>query len=143
MGLPSILIYQTHADHKSLFNTPPVFGVYMIKLVLEWIRNNGGLAGMEKIDEAKKDLLCGAIDAAPDFYKGAAEKPGRSWRNVTMRLPSEDLETRFIRGAKGEGLMGLKGHGSVGGIRFWIYNAVSLEEIEKTVDLMDRFHRCA
>ncbi len=142
-GLPSIFSYKTHADNKSLFNTPPVFGVYIMKLVLEWIRNNGGLAGMEKRNEAKQDLLYSAIDAAPDFYKGAAEKAGRSWMNVTMRLPSEDLETKFIADAKKEGLLGLKGHRSVGGIRFSIYNAVSLEEIQKTVDFMDRFHKSA
>ena len=141
--LPGILSYKTHADNKSLYNTPPVFGVYMMKLVLEWTRSKGGLAGIEKVNEAKKDLLYNAIDAAPDFYKGAAETASRSWMNVTMRLPTEDLETRFIADAKKEGFVGLKGHRSVGGIRFSIYNAVSLEDIAKTVDFMDRFRRSA
>jgi phosphoserine aminotransferase len=133
--------YKTFVDNKSLYNTPPVFGVYIMKLVLEWIKNKGGLAGVEKINAAKKDLLYSAIDAAPDFYKGAAEKASRSWMNVTMRLPTEDLENKFVADAKKEGLIGLKGHRSVGGIRFSIYNAVSLEDIQKTVDFMARFHK--
>jgi phosphoserine aminotransferase len=140
---PSMLSYKTHADSKSLYNTPPVFAVYMMELVLEWIKSKGGLAGVEKLNEAKKDLLYGAIDAAPDFYKGAAEKGSRSWMNVTMRLPGEELENKFIADAKNEGLLGLKGHRSVGGIRFSIYNAVSLEDIKKTVDFMDRFRKSA
>ena len=140
-GLPVILSYQTHADSKSLYNTPPVFGVYIMKLVLEWIKSKGGLAGVEKNNIAKKNMLYGAIDAAPDFYKGNAEKPSRSWMNVTMRLPTEDLESRFIAAATREGLVGMKGHRSVGGIRFSIYNAVSLEDIQKTVDFMGRFRK--
>ena len=142
-GLPTIFTYKTFADNKSLYNTPPVFGVYIMKLVLEWIKSNGGLAGVEKINAAKKDLLYSAIDAAPDFYKGAAEKASRSWMNVTIRLPTEDLENKFVADAKKEGLIGLKGHRSVGGIRFSIYNAVSLEDIQKTVDFMARFHKSA
>ena len=140
-GLPTMFTYKTFVDNKSLYNTPPVFGVYIMKLVLEWIKSKGGLAGMEKINAAKKDLLYSAIDAAPDFYKGAAEKASRSWMNVTMRLPTEDLENKFVADAKKEGLIGLKGHRSVGGIRFSIYNAVSLEDIQKTVDFMARFHK--
>ncbi len=136
-GLPTILSYKTHADSKSLFNTPPVFGVYMMKLVLEWMKKQGGLAGIEKVNQAKKDLLYSAIDAAPDFYRGPADKTSRSWMNVTMRLPSEELEAKFISDAKKAGLLGLKGHRSVGGIRFSIYNAVSLEDIQKTVAFMD------
>jgi phosphoserine aminotransferase len=141
--LPTIFTYKTFADNKSLYNTPPVFGVYIMKLVLEWIKSNGGLAGVEKINAAKKDLLYSAIDAAPDFYKGAAEKASRSWMNVTIRLPTEDLENKFVADAKKEGLIGLKGHRSVGGIRFSIYNAVSLEDLQKTVDFMGRFHKSA
>jgi phosphoserine aminotransferase len=140
-GLPTMFSYKTHVDNKSLYNTPPVFGIYIMKLVLEWIKNKGGLSAMEKINKAKKDLLYNTIDASPDFYKGAAEKDSRSWMNVTMRLPSEELEAKFIADAKNEGLLGLKGHRSVGGIRFSIYNAVSLEDIQKTVDFMDRFRK--
>ena len=142
-GLPTIFSYKTHADSKSLFNTPPVFGVYMMKLVLEWVKNQGGLAGVEKVNRAKQDLLYSAIDSAPDFYKGPAEKASRSWMNVTMRLPTEDLEAKFIADAKKNGLLGIKGHRSVGGIRFSIYNAVSLEDIQKTVAFMDAFRKAS
>ncbi|MBM3149433.1 MAG: aminotransferase class V-fold PLP-dependent enzyme, partial [Chloroflexi bacterium] len=142
-NLPAMLSYKTHADNKSLYNTPPVFGVYVMKLVLEWIKGKGGLEGMEKLNAAKKDLLYSAIDAAPDFYRGTADKSSRSWMNVTMRLPDEDLENKFIDAAKKEGLLGIKGHRSVGGIRFSIYNAVSLEDIQKAVDFMGRFRRSA
>ncbi|MDD5288375.1 MAG: 3-phosphoserine/phosphohydroxythreonine transaminase [Dehalococcoidales bacterium] len=142
-GLPSMLSYKTFADNKSLYNTPPVFAIYIMKLVLEWIKSKGGIAGVEKNNVAKKDLLYSAIDAAPDFYKGTAEKSSRSWMNVTMRLPTEDLESKFVADAKKEGLVGLKGHRSVGGIRFSIYNAVSLEDIQKTVDFMGKFRKTA
>ena len=142
-GLPTILSYKTYVDNKSLYNTPPVFGIYIMKLVLEWIKSNGGLAGVEELNVAKKDLLYSAIDAAPDFYKGTAEKNSRSWMNVTLRLPTEDLENKFIADAKKEGLLGLKGHRSVGGIRFSIYNAVSLEDIQKTIDFMGKFCKSA
>jgi phosphoserine aminotransferase len=140
--LPTMFSYKTHVDNKSLYNTPPVFGVYIMKLVLEWIKSKGGLAEVEKINTTKKDLLYSAIDAAPDFYKGTAEKTSRSWMNVTMRLPTEDLESKFIADAKKEGLLGLKGHRSVGGIRFSIYNAVPLEDIQKTVEFMGKFRKC-
>ncbi|MBN1856555.1 MAG: 3-phosphoserine/phosphohydroxythreonine transaminase [Dehalococcoidia bacterium] len=141
--LPGMLTYKIHSDNKSLYNTPPVFAVYMMKLVLEWIKSKDGLAGVEKLNEAKKNLLYGAIDAASDFYQGAAEKDSRSWMNVTMRLPNEDLEAKFIADGKKEGFVGMKGHRSVGGIRMSIYNAVSLEDIQKTVDFMERFRKSA
>ena len=142
-GLPTMFSYKTHVDSKSLYNTPPVFAIYIMKLVLEWIKSKGGLAGIEKVNVAKKDLLYKIIDAAPDFYKGTAEKSSRSWMNVTMRLPTEELENKFIADAKKEGLLGIKGHRSVGGIRFSIYNAVSLEDVNKTADFMDRFRKSA
>jgi phosphoserine aminotransferase len=142
-GLPTMLTYKTYADNKSLYNTPPVFAIYMMKLVLEWVKKQGGLTGVEKVNIAKKDLLYKVIDADPDFYKGTAEKASRSWSNVTMRLPTEDLENKFIADASKEGLVGLKGHRSVGGIRFSIYNAVSVEDIQKTVDFMGKFRKSA
>lgn len=142
-SIPSILRYKTHADSKSLYNTPAVFGVYMMKLVLEWVRAEGGLTAIEKTNRAKKELLYGAIDAAPDFYRGTADRSSRSWMNVTMRLPDEDLEARFVADAKNAGLIGVKGHRSVGGIRFSIYNAVTLEDIQKTVEFMAQFHKSA
>jgi len=96
---------------------------------------------VEKVNIAKKDLLYGAIDTQADYYKGTVEKASRSWSNVTMRLPTEALEDKFIADAKERRLLGMKGHRSVGGIRFSIYNAVSLDDIKKTVDFMERFRK--
>lgn len=142
-GLPSMFSYPVQVKNNSMYNTPPVFGIYIMKLVLEWIKNQGGLAAVEKVNRAKKDMLYGAIDADPDFYRSTAEKASRSWMNVTMRLPDEDLEKRFITEAEKSGLLGLKGHRSVGGIRFSIYNAVSLQDIERTVEFMKAFRKTA
>lgn len=142
-GLATMFTYKTFADNKSLYNTPPVFGIYILKLVLEWIKKQGGLAGVEKVNTTKKDLLYKAIDASPEFFKGTAEKESRSMMNVTMRLPTEDLENRFIAEAQKEGMVGIKGHRSVGGIRFSIYNAVSVADVQKTVDFMNRFQKTA
>ncbi|MBM3132961.1 MAG: 3-phosphoserine/phosphohydroxythreonine transaminase [Chloroflexi bacterium] len=140
-GLPTMFTYRTYAKEKSLYNTPPVFGVYFMKLVLEWIKRQGGLAGIEKINRAKQDLLYRTIDSHAEFYRGTAEKESRSWMNVTVRLPNEDLEKKFIKEAKAGGIVGVKGHRSVGGIRFSIYNAVTLEDVQKTVEFMERFRK--
>ena len=140
-GLPTMFCYKTYAESKSLHNTPPVFGVYFLKLVLEWIKGQGGLASIEKINMAKKNLLYSLIDKHPDFFKGTADKESRSWMNITMRLASEELEKEFIAEAKENGIIGIKGHRSVGGIRFSIYNAMPLEGVEKTVEFMERFRK--
>jgi phosphoserine aminotransferase len=140
-GLPTMFTYKTYAEKKSLYNTPPAFGVYFMKLVFEWIKGQGGLAGVEKINRAKKDLFYNLIDEHPDFFKGTAEKESRSWMNVTMRLPSEELEKKFIAEAKSAGIIGVKGHRSVGGIRFSTYNAMTLEGVQQTVEFMEKFRK--
>jgi phosphoserine aminotransferase len=140
-NLPTMLKYGTHAKEKSLYNTPPTFGVYMLKLVLEWIRNNGGLEGMDARNRAKKDRLYNYFDKNSDYYRGTAETDSRSWMNVTWRLPSEELEKKFVEESKKAGFVGLKGHRSVGGIRASIYNAVSLESIDKLVEFMEGFKK--
>ncbi len=140
-GLPTMFCYKTYAEHKSLYNTPPVFGVYFMKLVLEWIKNQGGLLGVEKTNRVKKDLLYNLIDSHPDFYRGTAEKDSRSWMNITVRLPAETLEKKFIAQAEEHGIIGIKGHRSVGGIRFSTYNAVTVEGVERTVEFMEKFRR--
>ena len=140
-NLPTMLKYVTHAEAKSLYNTPPTFGVYMLKLVLEWIKKNGSLDGMDKRNRAKKDRLYNFFDKHADFYKGTAETDSRSWMNVTWRLPSEELEKKFIEESKKAGFVGLKGHRSVGGIRASIYNAVSPESIDKLVEFMEAFKK--
>ncbi len=142
-GLPTMLTYKTYAEKKSLYNTPPVFGIYFMKLVLEWIKEQGGLAAIEKINIAKKDLLYNLLDSHPDFYKGVAEEESRSWMNVTMRLPSEELEQKLVAEAKENGIIGIKGHRSVGGIRFSIYNAMPLEGVQTAVEFLEKFRKAA
>ncbi len=137
-GLPTMLDYGTHT--AKLFNTPPVFAVYIIEKVLRWIERNGGLEAMAARNDEKARLLYGAIDAT-DFYRGTARKDSRSRMNVTFRLPSEALEAKFVQEAKGEGLLALKGYRTVGGIRASIYNAVSLESVQALVDFMRRFEQ--
>ena len=134
--LPTMLDYGTHTGKP--FNTPPVFAVYIVEKVLRWIEKNGGLEGMVDRNGEKAATLYGAIDAT-DFYTGTAQVGSRSKMNVTFRLPSEDLEARFVEEAKGEGLLALKGYRSVGGIRASTYNACTLESVEALVDFMRRF----
>ncbi len=137
--LPTMLDYRVHAS-EAMFNTPPVFAVYIVEKVLRWIETNGGLSAMTERNDAKAATLYGAIDAT-DFYRGTAQPDSRSKMNVTFRLPSEELEERFVKEAKGEGLLALKGHRSVGGIRASIYNAVGPESVDALVAFMQEFER--
>jgi phosphoserine aminotransferase len=137
--LPSVLNYKTQAGKKSLYNTPPSFPIYVMKLVLEWVKNQGGIAAVEKINRQKKDLVYGMIDAHPEFFRGTVETDSRSWMNITLRLPDEDLEKKFIAEAKAAGLVGLKGHRSVGGIRVSLYNAMPLEGAKAVGEFMQEF----
>ena len=135
-GLPTLLDYRTHA--AKLFHTPPVFVVYVIDKVLGWIERNGGLPGMVERNRVKVGALYGAIDAS-GFYRGTARTDSRSHMNVTFRLPSADLEDAFVKGAAHHGLLALKGHRSVGGVRASIYNAVEPASVQALVDYMGRF----
>lgn len=139
--LPVILRYDTYANNDSLYNTPPTFSVYMVRLVLEWIKEQGGLAAMERHNREKAACIYDAIDQSGGFYRGHAEKEYRSLMNVTFRLPSEELEKKFVQEAAAAGLVGLKGHRSVGGMRASIYNAMSREGCEALADFMNRFRR--
>ena len=112
-----------------------------MKLFFEWIKGKGGLSEIEKINLAKKDLLYNVVDANPDFYTGTAEKDSRSWMNITLRLPTQDLESRFINEAKENCIVGIKGHRSFGGLRFSIYNAMTIEGVHETVEFMERFRK--
>ena len=138
-GLPTMLRYQTHAAKDSLYNTPPTFAIYMIRNVLLWVKEQGGLAGMEQRNRAKGDLLYRAIEAHPEFYRCPVEKGSRSFMNVVWRLPNEALEAKFVAEAKGKGMVGLKGHRSVGGCRASIYNAMELAGAEALATFMDDF----
>lgn len=138
-NLTTMLQYKTHVENDSLYNTPPVWCIYMVKLVLEWMEREGGLEKIQQINEQKGKLLYGLMDKYPDFYRTTVDDDSRSLMNVTMRLPNEDLEKEFIDKATKAGFVGLKGHRSVGGIRVSMYNALPLEGIEKLVEFMEDF----
>jgi phosphoserine aminotransferase len=137
--IPKIFRYKTHADNRSLYNTPPTFSVYLVRNVLSWIKGQGGLAAMEKLNREKGRVIYGAIDAAPDFYRCPVEKKSRSLMNVVFRLPSEALEEQFVAEAKKAKMIGIKGHRSVGGIRVSTYNAVPLEAVQAMATFMGDF----
>ena len=140
-GLPTMLKYTTYAEHNSMFNTPPCFGVYALQLVLKWLEETiGGLANMEAINREKADFLYRTIDGS-GFYRGTAQEDSRSMMNVTFRLPTEELEKRFVKEAQEQGLGGLKGHRSVGGCRASIYNATGLDAVKALVGFMEEFVR--
>jgi phosphoserine aminotransferase len=139
-GLHTMLDYRTHVENKSLYNTPNTWGIYIISLVCKWIKDKGGIAAMERENEEKAQLLYDAIDAT-DFYRGHADADCRSAMNVTFRLPSEELEKKFTSEATAQGLDGLKGHRSVGGIRASIYNAFPRAGVEALVSFMRDFER--
>lgn len=138
-NLPAYLNYRLMAEKRSLYNTPPCFAIYVVGLVARWVKDNGGVAAMQKRNEEKARLLYDAIDARPDFYRGHARPDSRSLMNVTFRLPSEDLEKQFVEQATARGLSGLKGHRSVGGLRASIYNAFPRKGVEELVAFMNEF----
>ncbi len=137
--IPTLLKYATHVAKDSLFNTPPCFAVYMVRNVLRWIKDNGGLVAMEARNRAKADRLYGVIDSHPEFYRCPVEKASRSMMNVVFRLPSDELEARFVAEAKDNGMVGLKGHRSVGGCRASIYNAMEPDGVETLAQFMEAF----
>ncbi len=137
--LPVIMRYATFAKNNSLYNTPPVFAVYMVHLVLEWIKDQGGLAAMAERNARKAALVYAAIDASEGFYSGHAVPSARSLMNVTFRLSSPDLEKQFLAEAKAAGMVGLAGHRSVGGIRASLYNAVAPESAAALAHFMQDF----
>ena len=139
-SLPTMLNYKVQAENKSLYNTPPVFAIYVLRLVLKWLIANGGLEAMAAQNERKARLIYDEIDRT-GFYRGHARPDSRSWMNVTFRLPSEDLEKTFVKESTAAGLDGLKGHRSVGGLRASIYNAFPEAGVRALVDFMRAFER--
>ncbi len=140
-NLPVIFQYGTYAKNNSLYNTPPAFAVYIVNLVLKWIKNSGGLKAMEERNKEKAGYIYNAIDNSGGFYKGHAQKESRSLMNVTFRLPNEELEATFAGEAKKAGLVGLKGHRSVGGMRASIYNAMPIEGCKTLAEFMKEFQK--
>lgn len=139
-NVPTMLRYQTHADKGSMFNTPPTFAIYCVGRVMNWLKEQGGVAAMEKRNQDKAALLYNVIDDT-DFYRGHAEKGSRSLMNIAFNLPTPELEAKFIGEAAAVGLDGLKGHRSIGGCRASIYNAFPKEGVEKLVEFMTEFAR--
>jgi phosphoserine aminotransferase len=139
-ALPTMLSYGVHADHGSLYNTPPVFAVYAVGLVVKWLLAQGGLAAVAAINERKAATLYAEIDRT-GFYRGTASVDSRSLMNVTFRLPTEGLEKAFIKESTAAGFDGLKGHRAVGGMRASIYNAFPEAGIDALVSFMRDFER--
>ncbi|NNG09178.1 MAG: 3-phosphoserine/phosphohydroxythreonine transaminase [Arenibacter sp.] len=140
--IPSMLNYKVHIEKDSMFNTPPVFPVYVSMLTLEWLQNLGGIAAIEEINERKAQLLYSEIDLNP-LFKGFAKKEDRSLMNATFTLSEEKLKDEFDEMCKEAGINGLNGHRSVGGYRASMYNALSLESVGTLVDVMSELERKA
>ncbi len=139
-GLPTMLDYKTHISKGTMFNTPPTFPIYIVGLVLKWIKANGGLEGIEKINKKKAGYIYDVIDST-DFYNGPVVPADRSLMNIPFRLVNEDLEKKFIAEAAEAGMIGLKGHRSVGGCRASVYNSLPLEAAKKLSDFMVEFEK--
>ncbi len=139
-SLHTMLNYATHAENGSLYNTPPVFAIYGVGLVLQWLRAQGGLQAIARVNQRKAAKLYTEIDRT-GFYRATANKDDRSLMNVTFRLPSEALEKQFVKESTAAGFDGLKGHRSVGGMRASIYNAFPEDGIDGLVDFMREFER--
>ncbi len=137
--LPKIFRYATFAANNSLYNTPPTFAIYLVRNVLDWLKSSGGMDKVRERNEEKARLVYGAIDARPDYYRAPVAKEDRSVMNIVFRLPTEALEEQFVKEATKEGMIGLKGHRSVGGIRASTYNAVTPDDCRKLADFMDAF----
>ena len=140
--LPPMLDYKLQAANDSLYNTPPTIGIYVLMLIARWLKNEiGGLAKMAAINKEKAKLLYDVLDQHPEFYRGHARRDSRSQMNVTFRLPSEELETALVKQAQARGMVDLKGHRSVGGLRASIYNAMPREGVVALRDLLVEFQR--
>jgi len=139
--LPSYLSYRTHAEGNSLYNTPPVFAIWVMGMVLEWVRQQGGLGGIERRNREKAGSVYQTIDSSGGFYRSPVDPAVRSDMNVVFRLPGEELEKRFVEEATQAGMLGLKGHRSVGGCRASLYNAMPLEGARALAGFMKEFAR--
>ncbi len=140
INLPTMMAYKTHADKGSMFNTPPTFAIYVVGKVLKWIEDKGGLEGFAKINQEKASYLYNIFDSS-DFYKGTVVKEDRSLMNIPFRLPTEELEKKFIAEATAKDMIGLKGHRSVGGCRASVYNSLPLESAKALSEFMVEFEK--
>lgn len=140
-NLPVMLDYKTLAESGSLHNTPPAWSIYIVGLVFKWAQGLGGLEGIQKRNAEKAGLVYKAIDESGGFYRGHAAVDSRSVMNIPFRLPSEELEDMFVKESKSAGLIGLKGHRSVGGLRASLYNAIEVSEAKLLHDFMKDFQQ--
>lgn len=140
--LPPMLSYAVHERESSCYNTPPVFGVYVVGLVCRWLEEQGGIAAIEERNRAKARLIYDALDAHPEVYEPTVQEPrDRSLMNITFRLREPDREKRFLEGAEARGMVGLKGHRSVGGFRASCYNALPMRSAEALATYLEEFAR--
>jgi len=146
-SVPTMLRYKTHAEKDSLFHTPPTFGIYILNLILHWLQDNGGIEAIAQKNEAKAKLLYDAIDNSNGYYIGHATKNSRSLMNVSYNIKDaegnnrSELEAKFVKEATEAGMIGLKGHRSIGGLRASIYNAMSHDGVQALVDFMEKFQK--
>ncbi len=138
--LPSMFNYNTYYSKGSMFNTPPTFSIYMLSLVSDWIIEKGGLKVVEEINDMKSEVLYETIDTS-GFYSSPVDPASRSRMNIVMNLPTPELEAKFIKEAGIEGMIGLKGHRAVGGIRASIYNSMPMRGVEQLIDFMTEFEK--
>ncbi|WP_285767644.1 3-phosphoserine/phosphohydroxythreonine transaminase [Peribacillus sp. SI8-4] len=138
-SIPSMLNYSIHAKNNSLYNTPPTLAIYLLSLVLDWAKEQGGVAKIAENNEEKAKVIYDAIDSSDGFYKGHAEPGSRSFMNITFTLPSEEAEAQFLKEVKLAGFVGLNGHRSIGGCRASIYNAVPLSHCQELAAFMKKF----
>ncbi len=137
-GTPTMFDYSIHAKNDSLYNTPPTYSIYVLKLVLEWIKEQGGVAAIQKINEAKAKLLYDFLDSSK-LFKGTVVPEDRSLMNIPFVTGNDELDAKFVKESKEAGFVNLKGHRSVGGMRASIYNAMPMEGVEKLVEFMKKF----
>jgi phosphoserine aminotransferase len=136
-----MLSYATHVENGSMYNTPPCFAIYLSMLSLRHLKEKGGLPYIEKLNKKKANVLYKVFEESNGFYRGVAEKKSRSRMNITFRLPTEDLEAKCVAEAKANGLIGLKGHRSVGGMRISIYNAMPLKGVKAAAEFLKEFQQ--
>ena len=137
-GTPTMMKYKTHADNKSLYNTPPAYGIYVCGKVFKWLKAKGGLSAMKEKNEKKADILYNFLDNSK-LFNGTVRKEDRSLMNVPFVTGNDELDAKFIKEATEAGFVNLKGHRTVGGMRASIYNAMPIEGVEKLVEFMKKF----
>lgn len=137
-GTPTMLKYKIHADNKSLYNTPPAYGIYICGKVFKWLQNKGGLEAMKKNNEKKATILYDYLDSS-SMFKGTVVKKNRSLMNVHFVTGSDELDAKFIKEAKAAGFENIKGHRTVGGMRASIYNAMPIEGVKALVEFIKKF----